>query len=249
MTRLISALVLILGLSSAIAVPALGQTPAFSSAQTEALQGMIRQYILDHPDVIMEALTIMDARQKQEAEARAAQALATHRQSLERDPADAVTGNPNGDVTLVEFFDYRCGYCKQAASAVAAAVSEDGKVRLVHKQLPILGPASVLAARAAVAAQSQGKFPLFHDALMAERRQLDEAGLIDLAKRVGLDGDRLRRDMNTPDTEAKIQKSLTLAQTLEIRGTPAFIIGGDLIPGAVDVETLKSLIAKTRAGG
>ena len=197
----------------------------------------------------MEALTIMDARQKQEAEARAAQAIVANRQALERDPSDAVTGNPNGDVTLVEFFDYRCGYCKQVAGAVAAAVSEDGKVRLVHKQLPILGPASVLAARAAVAAQSQGKYALFHDALMAERRQLDEAGLVDLAKRVGLDGDRLRRDMMSPETEARIQKSVTLAQSLDIRGTPAFVIGGELIPGAVDAATLKGLIAKARKGG
>jgi protein-disulfide isomerase len=232
-----------------LGAPSQAQTPAFSAAQQEALHGLIRQYILDNPEVILEALTIMDARQKQEAETRAAQAIVVHRQALERDPADAVTGNPNGDVTLVEFFDYRCGYCKQVAGAVAAAVSEDGKVRLVHKQLPILGPASVLAARAAVAAQAQGRYAMFHDALMAERRQLDEAGLIDLAKRVGLDGDRLRRDMMSPETEARIQKSATLAQSLNIRGTPAFVIGGELIPGAVDAATLKSLIAKARKGG
>ena len=247
MKKILSLLALLLGLLAG--APAHAQSPAFTPEQRDALQGLIRQYILDHPEVIMEALTVMDARQKQEAETRAAQAIIANRQALERDPTDAVTGNPNGDVTLVEFFDYRCGYCKQAASAVAAAVSEDGKVRLVHKQLPILGPASVLAARAAVAAQSQGKYPLFHDALMAERRALDEAGLVDLAKRVGLDGDRLRRDMMSPDTEARIQKSLALAQNLDIRGTPAFIIGGELIPGAVDAATLKGLIAKARKGG
>lgn len=249
MTRFLSLPALYVGLLLCAPHPVQAQSPAFSPAQQDALQGMIRQYILDHPEVIMEALTVLDARQKQEAETRAARAVAQNRDALERDPIDAVTGNPNGDVTLVEFFDYRCGYCKQAASAVAAAVSEDGKVRLVHKQLPILGPASVLAARAAVAAQSQGKYPVFHDALMAERRQLDEAGLIDLAKRVGLDGDRLRRDMASPDTEARIQKSLDLAQSLDIRGTPAFIIAGELIPGAVDARTLKALIARARKGG
>jgi len=247
MTRLLRLLAVLAGVL--LAGPAFAQAPAFTPAQQEALQGLIRKYILDHPEVILEALSAMDARQKHEAEARVAQAVAANRQALERDPVDAVTGNPNGDVTLVEFFDYRCGYCKQVAGAVAAAVSEDGKVRVVHKQLPILGPASVLAARAAVAAQSQGKYPLFHDALMAERRQLDEAGLVDLAKRVGLDGDRLRRDMMSPDTEARIQKSMALAQNLDIRGTPAFIIGGELIPGAVDAATLKGLIAKARKGG
>lgn len=247
MKKILSLLAFLVGLLAA--APGQAQAPVFTPAQQEALHGLIRQYILDHPEVIMEALTIMDARQKQEAEARAAQAIVANRQALERDPSDAVTGNPNGDVTLVEFFDYRCGYCKQVAGAVAAAVSEDGKVRLVHKQLPILGPASVLAARAAVAAQSQGKYALFHDALMAERRQLDEAGLVDLAKRVGLDGDRLRRDMMSPETEARIQKSVTLAQSLDIRGTPAFVIGGELIPGAVDAATLKGLIAKARKGG
>lgn len=247
MKKILSLLALLVGLLAGATAHA--QAPTFTPEQRDALQGLIRQYILDHPEVIMEALTVMDARQKQEAESRAAQAIAANRQALERDPTDAVTGNPNGDVTLVEFFDYRCGYCKQVAGAVAAAVSEDGKVRLVHKQLPILGPASVLAARAAVAAQSQGKYPLFHDALMAERRALDEAGLVDLAKRVGLDGDRLRRDMMSPDTDARIQKSLTLAQNLDIRGTPAFIIGGELIPGAVDSATLRGLIAKARKGG
>ena len=247
MTKTFRVLALLLGLFAVN--PSQAQAPAFTAEQIGALQGLIRQYILDHPDVIMEALTVLDARQKQEAESLVMQAIATHRQALERDPGDAVTGNPAGDVTLVEFFDYRCGYCKQVAGTVAAAVAEDGKVRLVHKQLPILGPASLLAAKAAVAAQSQGKYPIFHDALMAERRSLDEAGLIDLAKRVGLDGDRLRRDMGSPETEARIQSSVGLAQSLNIRGTPAFVIGGELVPGAVDAGTLKSLIAKARKGG
>ena len=240
---------LVFGLMCIASIAQAQTADVFTPAQRQALQGMIRQYIMDNPDVIMEALTAADARQKQEAEVRAAQAIAQFKSALERDPDDAVTGNPQGDVTLVEFFDYRCGYCKQAAASVAQAVSEDGKVRLVHKQLPILGPASVLAARAAVASQAQGKYPIFHDALMAERRSLDEAGLIDLAKRVGLDGEKLKRDMASSETEAKLQKSLSLAQALAIRGTPAFIIAGELIPGAVDAATLKGMIAKARKGG
>jgi protein-disulfide isomerase len=247
MTRVLAAMILMIAISGI----SRAQTPPEGAAglSRAEIEAIVRQYLLTNPQVIVEALTILEERQKREADQRTAQSLAQRRADLERDPLDPVTGNPQGDVTLVEFFDYRCGFCKQVHPEMLAAVAADGRVRVVHKQFPILGPASVIAARAALASQAQGRYVALHEALMAERRALDETVVMDVAKRAGLDLERLRADMARPEIETKLRRVSDVARALEIRGTPAFIVGGDLVPGAIDRDAFRALFAKARAGG
>jgi protein-disulfide isomerase len=159
-----------------------------------------------------------------------------------------VLGNRNGDVTVVEFFDYRCPYCKRAAPVLDEVIKADGRVRRVMKEFPILGPDSVIASRAALAARAQGKYEELHRALIGARGQLDESAVMAAAKGVGLDLDRLRRDMRSTEIDGIIRRNRELAESLEITGTPAFVIGDAFLPGAADAATFRSLIQKARGG-
>ncbi len=191
----------------------------------------------------------MEARQKAGKDAAAAAALVEHRQALERSAADPVLGNPDGDVTIVEFFDYQCGYCKTMTGPLMELVRDDGRIRLVLKEFPILGPESALAARASLAAGRQGKYEPFHMALMGLRGRLNEGAIWQVAAETGLDLDRLRKDMAAPEITAVIEANYRLAQALGIEGTPAFAIGNALVPGAAPREHLAGLVQKARDGG
>ena len=159
-----------------------------------------------------------------------------------------VSGNPQGDVTVVEFFDYRCGYCKRAFPSVMALLKADSQVRVVWKEFPILGPVSLFAARAAMAADKQGLYHEFHVAVMGAEEELTEDTVIALAAANGLDIDRLRADMEDPAIDAYLEETRQLAQALGITGTPAFVVGDTLIPGAVDPARLQASVADARAG-
>jgi protein-disulfide isomerase len=224
-----------------------GETPA-DPAERARLRDLVREILKENPEIVLDALQTLEAREHDEASAKSARALSQYRDQLERDAQDPVAGNPQGDVTLVEFFDYKCPYCKQAADQMFQAVQSDGKVRLVFKELPILGRESTIASRAALASLSQGKYLAFHHALIAERGPLDEANVLRIATAVGLDAGRLKTDMAKTDIDARIKRNLELAHALEIRGTPAFVIGDALIPGAIDAAALKAAIQKARGG-
>lgn len=155
-------------------------------------------------------------------------------------------GSASGDVTVVEFFDYQCSYCKQAAPTVNKLLEEDSKVRVVYKEFPILGPASETAARAALAAQMQGKYEALHNALMAMNGPLTLPAVLQAAARVGLNPTKLRADMELPEVRAAIEKNLTLAAALRISGTPAFVVGTEVVPGAIELDALKALVSKAR---
>ena len=159
-----------------------------------------------------------------------------------------VSGNPKGDVTLVEFFDYQCGYCKRSLKPVRDLLETDRQLRIVWKEFPILGPVSRFAARAAMASENQGRYLEFHVAVMGSRGKLTEDRVMTLAGSVGLDVQRLRRDMDDPAIEEYLDETIRLAQVLGIRGTPAFVIGDTLVPGVVGDARLKELIAKARSG-
>lgn len=231
--------------------PALSQQQtgpgAFEPAQEQAIRDIVRDYLIEHPEVLIEALTKYQERQKLAAEERRREALTTLRAELAQDPDSPVLGNPAGDVVVVEFFDYRCPYCRTVADPLRQAVRTDGNVRLVMKEFPILGPESVFAARAALAAARQGRYEAFHFALMAARGQVNESAVMTVARQVGLDIDRLKGDMESAEIKAMLDRNMRLAQALDISGTPAFVIGNELIPGAIDLEQLQSKIAETRA--
>ena len=214
-----------------------------ASAQ-DITDAAIERYIRTHPEVIMESLQAMKAKREAELRERQKVALAAKQQELLHDPMSPVSGNLKGDITLVEFFDYRCGYCKKAASAVTALQKEDSRVRVVYKDFPILGETSELAAKAALASQAQGKHQVFHEALFASHADMTKDEILKIAVGVGLDAKRLEADMANPEWQTIIEKNRALAEKLGISGTPGFIVGTELVPGALDLNGLKELIAR-----
>jgi len=220
---------------------------AFEPVQEQAIRDIVRDYLIAHPEVLIEALTKYQEQQRLAADERRRESLAALRGDLAEDPDSPVLGNPKGDVVLVEFFDYRCPYCRTVAGPLREAVASDGKVRLVMKEFPILGPDSVVAARAALAAARQGRYEEFHFALMAIKGRINEATVMTVARQVGLDIDRMKIDMESAEISAMLDRNMRLAQALDIGGTPAFVIGDELIPGAVELEQLEQKIAEARA--
>ena len=217
-----------------------------SAAQTEQIQKIIRDYLKQHPEIVVQALK--DYQQQQDAKkAEALKAVIAAEQShLYSDPDTPVGANPAGDVSVVEFFDYRCPYCKAMAGDLAKTLSADGKVRLVYKEFPILGPTSVVAARAALAARAQDKYVAFHDRLLDFKGSLDEAQIYSIASDTGLDVAKLKQDMAKPEIMAAIQRNYDLAEKLDIQGTPAFVIGDQLLDGAASAEELTAAIKRAR---
>jgi protein-disulfide isomerase len=208
------------------------------------LEGAIEQYIRSHPEVIEQSLQALETKRELEEKARQKAALAKRQDDLFNDPSSPVSGNPQGDVTLVEFFDYRCGYCKRAASAVTQLQKDDPKVRVVYKDFPILGEPSEMAAKAALASRAQGKHQAFHEALLASKNEITKDELLRVAAGVGLDAKRLEREMDNPEWQDVIDRNRALAKDLGITGTPGFIVGAELVPGALDIKGLKELIAR-----
>lgn len=207
----------------------------------------VRAYLLEHPEVIMEAVERYQERKRAAEESEAQALLKARADELFRDPDSPVGGNANGDVTLIEFFDYNCPYCRRVGPIMIEAETADSKLRIVYKEFPILGPNSVYSAKAALAAHRQGKYVAFHKALMAVKRVADEAAVAEIAAKVGLDLDRLKRDMDDPAIQKQIEKNLALAQVLRINGTPSFVAGDQIVRGAVDLKTLQALIQQVRA--
>lgn len=239
---------LVLALGMLAVAPARAADP-LTPDQVQQVEKVIRDYLLRHPEVLVEAMQSLEAQQKlAEAEQNRAR-IGANRKALLEDPDSFVVGNPKGDVTVVEFFDYRCPYCKQVHPVVRDAIAKDGKVRLVLKEFPILGPDSLMASRAAVAALLQkDKYLAFHDALMGLRGGLTEPTILQTAKEAGLDVDKLKADMKDPRVDRILRANHALAETLAITGTPAFVIGDELVSGALPPERLRELISKARTG-
>jgi len=225
------------------------QTQPFTPEQKAALQQIVREVLVSNPEILLEAMNALEAKQQAEASKASKAAIVSNRKAIFEDGVSYVAGNPQGDVTIVEFFDYRCGYCKQVQPSLMALISEDKNVRVVLKELPVLGPESVIAARAAVASLEQGKgarYFDFHNAMMEFRGQISEAEVIRMAGKAGLDTAKLKADMASPKVEQVLRGNLALADALGIQGTPGFVIGDHLIPGAVSLDTLRQLVREAR---
>jgi protein-disulfide isomerase len=229
-----------------LALPPPAQADDLTSAQRKAVDVMIHDYLLNHPDVLIEAIRKAEDKMKADQDHMAVQALQKRHQQVFDDPASPVGGNPHGDVTLVEFFDYQCPYCKEVEPSLEKLTAQDHGLRVVFKEFPVLGPASITAARAALAAQKQSKYDAFHVAMMAAKGRITDQTVYAVAGSVGLDLTRLKHDMADPAVAKQIKANLDLADALGITGTPAFIIGDRIIPGAVDLDTLKQDIADAR---
>jgi len=243
----LAALAVACGLTAALHSQAI-RAAEIPSEQRQAIEGIIHDYLLNNPDVLIEALRSAEDKVNREADAKATKVLSDRASEVFDNPATPVGGNPKGNVTIVEFFDYRCPYCKQVLPALQALLKEDHGLRFVYKEFPVLGPASVTAAHAALAAQRQGKYEAFHTSMMAAKGQITEDTIYKVAGSVGLDVDRLKQDMAAPEIEQELKANLALAEALNIRGTPGFIIGKKIVPGALDLDALKDMIAEARKG-
>jgi protein-disulfide isomerase len=220
-----------------------------SSASTST-QAQMRSFILDNPEVLLEAVQRHEEAQQTAQNDEVKTALVQHKKEL-LSGLSPVAGNPNGDVTIVEFFDYNCPYCRKAGPILGEAIAADKGLRIVYKEWPILGPGSEFAARAALAAHVQGKYEPFHQALMTSASKVDETSTLEIASTVGLDVERLKRDMESEAIKTELQRNFALAEKLRITGTPAFVIGEEIIRGLVDLATLQQTIgnARQKSGG
>ncbi|MDA5095844.1 DsbA family protein [Aliiroseovarius sp. KMU-50] len=207
---------------------------------------LVLEAIRENPGIVMEAVSILEQQQAEAAELARADTLSNQRNLLEQDPNAPVLGNPEGDVTVVEFFDYNCPYCRRAMDEVQGLLDDDPNVRLVYREWPILGEGSVFAARAALASRNQGKYEEFHWAMMGMKGRADEASVMRIAEEIGLDLDQLQKDMQAPEIEEHIVTSMNLSRSLGFSGTPSFVIGDELVPGFVEKAQLLDAVTATR---
>jgi protein-disulfide isomerase len=202
--------------------------------------------IRKNPEIVLEALSILEQQKNEAQDAARKDILSQQRDILENDPNAPVLGNPNGDVTVIEFFDYNCSYCKKVMPEVKSLIAADKNIRLVYREWPILGEGSVFAAKAALASRAQGKYEEFHWALMEMRNRADETTVLRIAEKVGLDIEELLKDMEKPTVSEHIAMSMRITQALGFNGTPSFIIGNNLIPGFVEKDALADYVSKAR---
>lgn len=213
----------------------------------DRVKELVLEAIRENPEIVLEAVQIIEQREQARQAAAAASVLSENRDLLENDPNAPVLGNPDGDVTVVEFFDYNCPYCRRVKPHIETLLDEDPNVKLVYREWPILGDGSVFAARAALAAREQGKYEEFHWALMGMQGRAEEASVIQVAQEIGLDIAQLRRDMQAPEIDAHIAASMEMSRRLGFNGTPSFVIGDALVPGVIEADQMIHLTQEARA--
>lgn len=224
---------------------------AFSPAQKSAIETIIKKYLLKNPEIMLAVQqALQDKSEKLEAE-RLKVVIKQNANELFHRPNSAVAGNPKGDVTLVEFFDYNCGFCKRAFDNVAKLLEADKNMRIVFKEFPILSKGSEEAARVALAARAQGKYWQVHKALLSARGRANAKTALKIASKLGLDMEKLKRDMTSPEVEKEISDTRKLAQEMGINGTPHFVIGDKVIAGAPQnlLQEIEDYAADIRKNG
>lgn len=208
----------------------------------------VGDYIRRNPEILLEAADLLRARDERKSGEAVANAIDAQRDKIERHPMTPVSGNPNGTATVVEFFDYNCPYCKRALATMMKLKKEDPDLRIVWKEYPILGPISRYAARVAMAADRQGKYDAFHELAMSTGRLVTEEQVLKIAAKVGLDVERIKKDIADPAIDAYLDETIELARSLNITGTPSFFIGGAIIPGVIEEPIMKEVIVEARDG-
>lgn len=231
---------------SAVALPVAAvaqQSVPPDQAEKDALRALILQTIRENPQILVETIQSYAAQQQADAEAATKEKVARAIKFLRSDENAGFMGNADGDVLIVEFFDYNCPYCRRATPILSDLIDENPGLRIVLREWPILGPDSELAARASLAAFKQGRYAAFHEALM-DKPRANAATVRQAAEETGLDYERLLQDMNTPEVDSHLKVSQAIAERLGIKGTPAFLIGDTLIPGLLGRADLQALISQ-----
>lgn len=222
-----------------------------SEAERADFRAEIRSYLLENPDVLTEAIAVLERREADEQAQADTRLLAENMDALINDGHSLVTGNPDGDITIVEFLDYRCGYCKRAYPEVTELLERDGNIRLIVKEFPILGEGSVLASRFAIAVKrlaGDDAYEQVHDTLMLIRSDISQATLERVAEDAGLDMAEITREMSDPAIDAIIAENRALGQRLGINGTPSFVFGDQMVRGYVPLDAMEQIVAEERAG-
>jgi protein-disulfide isomerase len=221
----------------------------FSDQQKQEIGKIIKEYLISNPEVIKEALQELERRQLQAANDAAKKTISERAKEIYQAEEDLVLGNAAGEVAVVEFFDYNCGYCKRAIPEIEKLIQSDKNVRVIIKEFPILGAGSIIAAKAALASRLQGKYAEFHAALTALDGVKDEESVMQVAKQLGLDAAKLKADMESDAVAEVIRRNYSLAEALSINGTPSFIIDDALEPGFVSFDVLAQHVATIRQNG
>ena len=234
----------------ALPAAAAAQTSSFSTDQRREIEGIVKDYLLRHPEVLQEVMTELDKRQQEAETEKHRVAVKEHNATLFRSPHQVVLGNPRGNVTMVEFFDYNCGYCKHALSDMLELLKTDPDLKFVLKEFPVLGEGSVEAAHVAVAVRMQDatgkRYIEFHQKLLGGRGQADKARALAVAKELGFDMARIEKDMGSDEVKKTIDENLKLADAIGVSGTPTYVVGDEVVVGAVGLDTLKEKIAAER---
>jgi protein-disulfide isomerase len=221
----------------------------FNGSQRKEMEAIIKDYLLANPDILREMGQLLEAKERLAEDEQRKGALVANADQIFRDGTDFVAGNPTGKVTMVEFFDYNCGWCKRGFPEVLSLIEEDKDLKFVMKEFPIFGGDSDYAAQAAVAANKQGKYWAMHMAMMSHEGKVTKETVDELAAAQGLDMAQLKKDMESPETAGILERNRTLAQSLAINGTPAFIIDDKLVPGYLPKAELASAINDVRTKG
>jgi protein-disulfide isomerase len=214
-----------------------------------ALRQIVRDTLTTEPQLVMGALQALDQQRQAASDSARMAAVAANKDAIYADPNSPSIGPANASVTIVEFFDYRCPYCKRVAPDIASLLASDSDLRIVYKEFPILGPESLVASRAALAAQRQGKYREMHEALIAHQGEFTDDEILAIAQNAGLDVEQLKTDMNDPAIMDQLKQVHNLAQALKIDGTPAFLFGAHFVGGAISVDQMKQLIQQAREQG
>src|SRR5216684_3667320 len=232
------------------ALPARAQS--FSDTQRSDIERIVKDYLVAHPELLQEVIDALEKRQSDADATKHREGVKQHSQALFYSPRQVTIGNRQGDVTLVEFFDYNCGYCKRALSDMLNLMKEDPKLRVVLKEFPVLGAGSVEAAQVAVAVRMQDptgkKYLDFHQKLLGGRGPADKAHAMAAAKEAGLDMAKIEKDLANPEVKATIEENFKLAEAMGMNGTPSYVIGKQVVVGAVGLDSLKEKIGVARCG-
>ncbi|WJR75153.1 DsbA family protein [Bradyrhizobium sp. NP1] len=239
-----------------IALALCGTGPASAQSFTDTQRGdievIVRNYLIAHPEVLEEAMNELSKRQAAAEAAKHEAAITQNADTIFNSPRGVTLGNKDGDVTFVEFFDYNCGYCKRAMTDMLDLMKSDPKLKVVLKEFPVLSQGSIEAAQVAVAARMQDasgkKYLDFHQKLLGGRGQADKARALAAAKDAGFDMARIEKDMASPEAKATIEENFKLAESMGMNGTPSYVIGKQVVVGAIGLDGLKEKISAARCG-
>lgn len=232
--------------STVLAVSAKAEDSALSAAQKDAVKTLVKEYLMEEPKIVIDAMEAYRVQEEENQRKQAAEKIKEHSDFFKTGDLPSV-GNKDGDVVVVEFFDYNCGYCKRALPDIQGILGKDKNVKVVLMEMPILGPTSLTAAQWALAAREQGKYFEYHTALMEFQGQKTEDSLTKIADDLGLDVDKMKADANGEKVQKQIDKAREIATDVGVRGTPAFIVGEQFFPGYIGEAGISAGIQATRA--